>query len=345
MSSATASAPDRVQAIIKRGVKLPPLSPVGFELLSASTRSQNHVEIRRLAQLIERDPALTVRLLRLSNSPYFGVSERVTNIRHAIALIGLREAMDFLTFTVVREGLPEFPPLPHFTLEGFWSHSLACATAARLMGNPQYLVRAFSGELHLAGLLHDIGKVVLALQMPDDFRAALALAHERGWPLWQAEQEVLGFDHAELGARLLETWKVAPSTLAAIAHHHRPEGAPAEGQEIAAVVELANVLANSGEVGDGGSPAERDLKQTLIARRGDSVLASEAIQQSLARQTETQLRRETELYPAATRPPEPAAENEPPLPSRQPRHESCASERAVNILARWGKRILASFRT
>jgi HD superfamily phosphohydrolase YqeK len=151
---------------------------------------------------------------------------------------------------------------------------LTAATMARLLGNPQYLQHSLPGELYTAGLLHDIGKVVLATYVKDLFEQACALAREKSIPLHEAEMEVMGLDHAQLGGQVLDGWNLPVQILNAVRGHHALTDANANGSEIAKIIELADALAYYCGFEDGTGQPVRDPMKTAIIRSGQSPLSN-----------------------------------------------------------------------
>lgn len=197
-----------------------------------------------IARVIETDTGLAARLLRIVNSPFYGLPSRVDTISHAVAIVGTRELRDLaLATAVVRvfEGIP--PEL--MDMERFWEHSLLTGLIARELCRH----RGDHGveSRFVAGLLHDVGKLLMCRRVPELARHALARATYEQLPLPEAEQEALGFDHAEVGGLLLEAWRLPEALVVAARWHHAPDLAPALWRDEALVVHLANVLAHRDE--------------------------------------------------------------------------------------------------
>jgi len=173
-----------------------------------------------IAAVVTHDPGLSALLLKLANSAYYGFSGRVDTIERAVGLLGASEvhslAAGAAMSTLFRDNpYPELLDIPRF-----WKHSVACAIVARFLakcsgrGNPE--------RFFLAGLLHDIGKVLLAVAEPEMAAMALEMARRDNLPGPMAEKNVFSFDHAELGGRVIAKWRF-PATLAqAVAGHHSP---------------------------------------------------------------------------------------------------------------------------
>jgi putative nucleotidyltransferase with HDIG domain len=264
---------------------LAPLSPAAAELLRTVSKPASQIEIRELAEHVSVDPMLTAKVLRLANSPYFATLKRIETVRHAIMVIGLVEAGDFLTFQLMKGRLAASAAFQNFASDEFWMHCWAVGSVARSLGNPQYLVQTLPSELYLAGLLHDIGKMVMAVQIPAEFQACLNRAHSAGIPLHQAERDLLDVDHAGVGAEILTQWKMSPRVARCVRHHHSPDKADEKVREICQLVEFANLLVNIHGPGQSGSPAGHDLSLSAVVRNDMRPLATEETQQGIFERT------------------------------------------------------------
>ncbi|GAB6042948.1 HDOD domain-containing protein [Endothiovibrio diazotrophicus] len=200
------------------------------------------IGIPHLADAIGQDPALTVRLLRVANGPLYGFSGSVHTVPHACDLLGRERVRELLLATTAShlfDGLPN----ELVSTEDFWRHSLYCALAARHLASHTAL--AVEPEvLFTAGMLHDVGDLVLFNRMPEAARSALLLAMEGpGDPeIQEAERQVFGFEHSQVGAALARRWQLPPLIVECIEYHHAPERAP-QHPEAAAVVHIANTVA------------------------------------------------------------------------------------------------------
>ena len=181
-----------------------------------------HCSQKDLVEVIKRDPVFTLKILRLVNSPYFGLSREISSISHASVYLGLN------TLKNVALGLAAVGVIPRSATQrmdmgAFWLHSLAVATCTRMLGLKLGVSRDDASEYFAAGLLHDIGKVVFALYMPDEFAQAAEKAREPGVSLCSCERDVFGVTHADMGAKLAEKWSLPVDLHDAIAFHHTPD--------------------------------------------------------------------------------------------------------------------------
>ena len=194
-----------------------------------------------IAEVIAEDAALTARLLKLVNSPFYNFPSQVDTISMAITIVGTRQLRDLAMAAAITgrfRHIPEGLASPDI----FWQHNLACATAARIIARKCGLRN--NEQLFVAGLLHDIGKLVMYLTQPELSRQVLELAKQPDADLDSLEHIAFGFDHAELGAELLRQWRLPKSLVMPTRWHHAPEKA-GDFRTEAAAVHLANAIANT----------------------------------------------------------------------------------------------------
>lgn len=193
-----------------------------------------------MGRVISQDPALTARLLKVANSPLYGFPSRIDSISRAITVIGMRGIRDLVLAT---ESVRLFSRLAtdFLDMDDFWRHSIYCAVLARQLAgrcNALHVEPFFIG-----GLLHDIGQLIILNKLPEMAREAHLRAKDNGLPLAEVEHEIMGFDHAQVGAELLQRWRLPANILQAVAFHHDPtraESCPVN----AAVVHIANHAAS-----------------------------------------------------------------------------------------------------
>ncbi|MEW5774843.1 MAG: HDOD domain-containing protein [Thermodesulfobacteriota bacterium] len=213
------------------------------EVLDSPTSSASDV-----ARVVEGDVALTAKLLKLVNSPFYGLSSTVDSVARAISLVGAGELSNLALGITAINFFKDIPP-ELMDMKTFWRHSLSCGVFARLVAGQ---VPGLSPDrVFTAGLLHDAGRLIVFKNLPYASVEAMLFARNNMLPLVAAERRVLGYDHAQVAGHLLATWKFPASLTAAIAHHHDPMQS-SEPRE-AAVVQLADNLAHAAAVSAGGA--------------------------------------------------------------------------------------------
>lgn len=175
-------------------------------------------DAKEIASVIEKDPVMTAKILKVLNSPYYNLPSKITSINRSIVYLG------FNTVKNLALGIASIGVLPKenkagFDIQQYLSHSLFVAGLARILYG-RLAPKGDSTESYIAGLLHDFGKVVFAQFMTEEFRQALELSKTEGIPLYLAERKVLGADHCLMGSMLAEKWQFPEALVDAIRHHH-----------------------------------------------------------------------------------------------------------------------------
>jgi putative nucleotidyltransferase with HDIG domain len=199
-----------------------------------------------IVQAVSQDPAFTVRLLRVANSPFYGFSSTIDIVSKAVSVIGTSQIRNLALSTAVANS---FSGLPNklVSMDNFWRHSLYCGLAARKLA--KLSGKCDAEAVFTAGLLHDIGELVLFNRLPEQAKEALLLVLDNAdeLPLYQAEKETMGFDHTQVGGELARQWKLPPLLQECISFHHDIHAAQQYKREVA-IVHIANILALMAEV-------------------------------------------------------------------------------------------------
>ncbi len=193
-----------------------------------------------MEKVIERDPAITAKVLRVANSAYYG-SQNVSTVGRAIAFLGMNAIRSLVVGVAFQQMVSGRQQSQRFVKVEYWRHCLAAATAGRILGRIRLPSKA--EELYCAGMMHDVGMLVLERFMPSDFDIVLEMAATKLIPLHEAETEVLGFNHAEVGALLARKWNLAPLVHNALRYHHEPV-MDGDYYETTCYISAANVLAH-----------------------------------------------------------------------------------------------------
>ncbi|MGH9401646.1 MAG: HDOD domain-containing protein [Terriglobia bacterium] len=220
----------------------------------AEALEEPDASLDKVAKIVEGDVAIAAKILQLVNSPFFGLSRDVTNVRTAVSYLGTNTLKSLVLSLGVFRAFESVELVKGFSVEQFQAHACLTAKIAEALPSPKYLAEATA----LAALLHDVGKLILAAQMPGHLAQVLKEARARERPAYEIEQELLGVTHAEIGAYLLGLWGLPWTIVEAVAHHHAPSRVPGQGFDALAAVHIANVLAL--ECGS-SSPAEAGLAQ------------------------------------------------------------------------------------
>lgn len=231
------------------------------ELLNADQRYTTQI-----AEVIRRDPSLTARLLRLVNSVYYGLTTPVNNIEEAVFYLGVRQIRQLAMVTPIIEDFQKLAGKTAFPWRSFWQHCIATAILTREVTN---ITGHIEDEAdYVAGLIHDVGKIVMASSFPEQFEEVRRLVQSGAMIRIDAEKSVIGMDHTELGAIYLESHHLPPAMVETARCHHNP-GRATQFPSIVASVQIADLLVRHAEIGDSGNPEAVDEEAWLNAEGWD----------------------------------------------------------------------------
>jgi putative nucleotidyltransferase with HDIG domain len=241
---------DGVRKIVGGLKRLPSLPSVYTDLQHALMDQRSgarDIGAKDIARIIEQDIGMCAKVLQLVNSAFFGLGRRITAIDEAVAYLGI-EMINQIVLAASVFDQRRLDPRGGISLEALRDHGLLVAGIARkIMARD----RRLAGDAWMAGLLHDIGKLVLAAEMPEQLGEAAEQARREKRPLYEVEQDRYGVSHAEIGAYLLGSWGLPYPIVEAVANHHAPERVKYRGLDILTAVHAADALAheNSAEAG------------------------------------------------------------------------------------------------
>lgn len=198
-----------------------------------------------IGKVISQDTGLTARLLKIVNSAFYGFPSRIETVSRAVTVIGLRELRGLV---LAASAVEAFSKIPNDILNmvRFWRHSVYCGVVAQLLAERCHVLH--SERLFVAGMLHDIGKLILCHRMPDEMRNYLQLAEQDARPGYEIEQEIFGFDHADVGGELMRVWQMPMTLISAVQHHHLPQDADDAVMDVC-LVHIANHMTMLAEQG------------------------------------------------------------------------------------------------
>lgn len=230
---------------LDRAEQLPPAPQTMFQLLQLL--NDPDVDTSKVVELISYDPALTADILQACNTAYFAPGDRVVNVAEAVVRLGFQEVYRIVAGICV--GRLASPLQPGWGVDSarLWRHSAAAAVAAQLVAKDAGVDAPLA---FTAGLLHDLGKIVLACVLERIYATLVEEAEREQFFLLEAERRRLGVQHAELGGRLLTRWNSPPALVAAVAFHHQPAGALGD-ERVAACAHVGNLIAHFAGLGGG----------------------------------------------------------------------------------------------
>ena len=245
-------------------VEAMPAFPKSVQKILELTRDVNSTP-KDLVQVIDKDPVVTVKILKVVNSAYYSLPKQITSIGHSVVYLGFNTIKN-LALSIAAIGMLPKDNAAGFDAQQYLLHSLATASIAKQLA--LRLDDADPMDCFIAGLLHDFGKVVFAQFMPNEFRKALESSQANGSSLHLALQQVIGVDHAVVGAMLVEKWRFAPNLIQTIRHQY---GADLMDTDMIACVFAANQISKKLEFGFGGNPCIEELPPPLAKRLGGTL--------------------------------------------------------------------------
>uniref|UniRef100_A0A7C4MMI0 HDOD domain-containing protein n=1 Tax=Desulfatirhabdium butyrativorans TaxID=340467 RepID=A0A7C4MMI0_9BACT len=253
--------PQHLKQVIQRIHDLPTLPRTILKITELVNNPKTSA--KDLAKVITDDQVLTARLLKLVNSSFYGFPQKISTVTGAIVLLGFDAIRNLLLTTSVFDLFSNKHKANKDLQEKFWDHSLGCAIGAKAIGS--FLKSEQVEELFVAGLLHDIGKIVEMMILPQEFELAVQKTRDTPITIYQAEEEVLGFTHTEVGRVLAEKWNLPSKLTKIIAHHHHPAKAGRFAEE-AAVIHVADIFCRALGLGSGGDERMPPLEPDAWSR-------------------------------------------------------------------------------
>jgi len=257
----------RLKELLARLESLPSLPEAYAELL-AEIQAPNS-SFRKVGDLIARDVGMTAKVLQIVNSAFFGLSRRILNPQDAVAMLGYDTLKALVLSTKIFSQF-DAKRVRCLDLNALWHHSMNTGLFARSIGVGEKLPRTAQDEAFTAGILHDVGKLILAHNFPETYADVIMRSRAQQRPTAELEQECFGASHADIGAYLLSLWGIGEEVVSAVVSHQCPQRIPAASR-VLAVVYAANGLEHmlSGTPGDEAAAAvdPEILKQLNVAER------------------------------------------------------------------------------
>lgn len=246
-----------------------PAFPKSVQAILDLTRDVNCTP-KDLVQVIDKDPVVTVKILKVVNSAYYSLPKQITSLNHAVVFLGFNTIKN-LALSIAAIGMLPKSNAAGFDVQQYLLHSLATANIAKKLGSQ--VADTDPMDCFIAGLLHDFGKVVFAQFMPAEFRQALELCKKDGSSLHEALRQTIGVDHAVVGGMLVEKWRFAPKLIETIQNMH---GKDLKDTPMVACVFAANQISKKLQFGFGGNHYVAPLSDAMAQRLGgdlDHVIA------------------------------------------------------------------------
>ena len=246
-----------------------PAFPRSVQKILELTRNINCLP-KDLVGVIEKDPVMTVKILKVINSAYYSLSNKITSVGQSVVYLGINTIKNLaLGFAAV--GILPRLNSAGFDIQRYLLHSLMVATVARQLATQYAKGETDPGDCYIAGLLHDFGKAVFAQFLAAEFRNAMMRSVEEQIPLHEAELALIGTDHALVGAMLAKRWQFSDHLVDCIRDHHNPAAEPSAMMDC---LRMANQIARKLEVGDSGNPWRDDEPLAAPERFGTDIDAT-----------------------------------------------------------------------
>ncbi len=243
-----------------------PAFPKSVQKILELTRNINCLP-KELVAVIEKDPVMTVKILKVINSAYYSLPNKITSVSQSVVYLGINTIKNLALGFAAVGILPRFNAAG-FDIQRYLMHSLIVASISRQLAQQGAKGEADPGDCYIAGLLHDFGKAVFAQFMAPEFREAMSFALESNVPLHEAELHVIGTDHAYVGAMLAKRWQFHENLVQCIQDHHRLD---AEPSAVLDCLRTANQIARKMGLGDSGNVWREDEAPAAPHRFGNDL--------------------------------------------------------------------------
>jgi HD-like signal output (HDOD) protein len=232
---------ERLKHLTTRIRNLPTLSNLQDQLANELRKDAPSMEV--VGEIISRDVGMTAKILQLVNSAFFGLAQPIDTPAEAVTYLGVNTIRSLVLSLEIFSGYGQ-GMCPHFSLDSLARHSWVAGNMARTVAQSGGITGRFVNQCFLAGLLHDVGQMVLAFGLAIEYTGVIERAAREKKPIWEIEREVFGATHADVGAYLLALWGLPDSVVEAVALHHHPCRSAAGGFSPAVAVHVADVFAH-----------------------------------------------------------------------------------------------------
>ncbi len=252
---------ERLEQIINNLKELPSIPDVAGKVISLVNNPD--VSFRTVADEISKDQAITTNVLKLCNSAYFNRGKEISSVERAVVTLGIKEVKDIVVLAATKTILDKSILGYDLAKGDLWKHGLAVAVLSKkicLSKNKKSISDiAFTG-----GIIHDVGKTILALYVQRTYNEILEVVTSKQIPFHLAEREVMGFDHQEIGEQILNKWSFPEVLLNIVRYHHEPDKAPEKYRVITSIVHIANTICLMGGIGIGSDGLYHEMSENAL---------------------------------------------------------------------------------
>ncbi len=227
-----------LSTLVAKLKSIPTLPTVALRVMEISANPKSSAN--DLMAVISPDISLTTKILKIANSPFYGLTREVSSLQHAVTVLGFKEIRNLVISSVAFDSFKNLKQDGAFDINKFWKHSFYCALAAK---NIAVDLKVESSELFVAGLVHDIGKLAMYITFPCDFLMQLEVMDtvKIKYTSFETEKNIFGMTHDDIGMRLLKKWMFPEPLLTAVGYHHRPQEADKKSI-FPLIVHIADIL-------------------------------------------------------------------------------------------------------
>jgi len=256
--------PEKRLSLLKSHInRMTPLSPTVTKVITIC--NQRDTSPTDVSRIISVDPVLMGKVLRLINSAYYGLPQKVTSIVRAIIMLGINTVKNMLLSTAIMSTLGNRRNFNALEMVEFWKHSLAVGVTAKLIAKSHRLPPEIQEEYFIGGLLHDIGKIPLNNRFSEEYHQALDLSEDTHQPLYLAENQMLGTNHAQVGKLISENWNLGPDIADTICHHHAEASYEGDNRQLVYAITLSDYLVNTLNIGYSGNSHPMDIDSEVLS--------------------------------------------------------------------------------
>ncbi len=256
--SMTGTPPDPIATLTTRIDSFPALPMVVERIMALTADPESSAE--DLMKVISQDQALATAILKMANSAFFGMARRVSSLQQAVTVLGFKEIRNLVLARSVFRSFKTLSSEGQFDIHRFWEHSFSCGLAAKIIGAELNMDK---NECFVAGLIHDIGKLVIYLALPMKFSEIVNKAGHANLMTFDAEKITLGITHDKVGMDLLNKWLFPENLISAVGFHHQPHESKVEPL-FSMTVFAADLLVHISEL-DNDAELENSLKQAFLS--------------------------------------------------------------------------------
>jgi HD-like signal output (HDOD) protein len=255
----------RIESVISNIDQLPSIPEVASEVMNMV--NDPDVSFKKIAEVISQDQSMTTNILKLCNSAYFSKGKEITSIDRAIVTLGLKEVKDIVIVIATKPVLDK-PVIGYDLSKGdLWLQGLVVATISKNIALMKKR-KDVADVVFTGGLIHNVGKVVLALYVQNTFKEILELVESKNISFSNAERDIMGFDHQEIGEKILDKWKFPPVLKSIVRHYKDPDNAPDEFKTEVSIVHIAHNISLMAGIGIGSDGLYHEFKDSAIKNTG-----------------------------------------------------------------------------